>query len=980
MEHSFNFFMHISAPSILLLVIVFSFALVGTVAAAEDSYAVRNISQAYVIPYGYLPSGTPVTSGFSLNVIGVYPSGGEEDFFTDLVHPNWSYTIVVNGVENIRPVVSGSTFAISGFELTYRPSDVVTVRVMVEGEAPVVDSPLKNFTVVKAQSLFGNGTVIPGSIVTIERQTAATQPPVSDFTAHPTSGAPPLTVSFWDASVNYPSSWNWSFGDGTWFNFSGLVPLNPIHSYSGYGTYTVTLTTSNAIGTSTTTKGDFINVSASTPPLIPLPNFTTNVTTGNAPLSVQFNDTSIGWPEQWVWNFGDGNYSTEQNPVHMYAYPGHFMVQLRTSNRYGGGTTYRYIDVFSISIANFTGTPLSGTAPLTVSFTDSSSGNPNGWAWYFGDEDYSAPWSLINSSAGWSARSGHTSVAMPDGSIVLMGGYRGDAFLNDTWRSTDNGSTWIQVNASAGWTARDRHSSVAMPDGSIVLMGGEDGGIDYYTNDTWRSTDYGATWMQMNASAGWTRRTVHTSVAMADGSIVLMGGFDNYGGLKNDVWRSTDAGATWIQMNASAGWTGRTFPCSVAMPDGSIVLMGGYLDGAFLNDVWRSTDSGATWTQVTPRAEWSKRSEFASVAMPDGSIVLMGGYDGSFKNDVWRSTDDGATWIRVNASAGWTGRIGHTSMVMPDGSIILIGGRDRDGLIYNNEVWRFDPVTSAVQNPSHTYPIPGTYQVALQAYNTGGYNSTRKNSYITVYPSVDSGSSSSEDITSLIITPGKTITQTLNVGGGSAVTRAELTGTNLGRNLVITAFPQDNLPSTIAVPQTTVYQYISITSSTIPGVVNQTTLDFRIPKAWLTEHDFTAGDIVMIHYDNMQWQALDTMYVSQNSGNVFYRATTEGFSYFAIVYQKGGTDIGTGTPVVTPVQPVTDNAVVPVTDANLTIPITTEKTQVVPPAPVIMPSEAIPLTTIIAGGIGVVAIITGAFLIRRWWIRTQNPALFLKDK
>jgi PKD repeat protein len=258
MEHSFNFF--ISVPSILLLVVAFSLALVGTVAAAEDSYAVRNISQAYVIPYGYLPSGTPVTSGFSLNVIGVYPSGGEEDFFTDLVQPNWSYTIVVNGVENIRPVVSGSSFAISGFELCYRPSDVVTVSVMVEGEAPVVDSPLKNFTVIKAQSLFGNGTVIPGSVVTVERQTAATQPPVTDFTAHPTSGAPPLTVSFWDASVNYPSSWNWSFGDGTWFNFSGLVPLNPIHSYSGYGTYTVTLTTSNAIGTSTTTKSDFITV------------------------------------------------------------------------------------------------------------------------------------------------------------------------------------------------------------------------------------------------------------------------------------------------------------------------------------------------------------------------------------------------------------------------------------------------------------------------------------------------------------------------------------------------------------------------------------------------------------------------------------------------------------------------------------------------------------------------------------------------
>ena len=55
--------------------------------------------------------------------------------------------------------------------------------------------------------------------------------------------------------------------------------------------------------------------------------------------------------------------------------------------------------------------------------------------------------------------------------------------VNDVWRSADNGATWTQVNASAGWTARWAHTSVAMPDGSIVLMGGSDGG---YKHDVWR--------------------------------------------------------------------------------------------------------------------------------------------------------------------------------------------------------------------------------------------------------------------------------------------------------------------------------------------------------------------------------------------------------------------------------------------------------------------------------------------------------------
>jgi PKD repeat protein len=70
------------------------------------------------------------------------------------------------------------------------------------------------------------------------------------------------------------------------------------------------------------------------------------------------------------------------------------------------------------------------------------------------------------------------------------------------------------------------------------------------------------------------------------------------------------------------------------MPDGSIVLMGGYDNvNAIMNDVWRSTDYGKTWTQVTASAEWSARTGHTIVEMPDGSIVLMGG--GAI-SDVWQ--------------------------------------------------------------------------------------------------------------------------------------------------------------------------------------------------------------------------------------------------------------------------------------------------------------------------------------------------------
>ncbi|MDV4344097.1 PKD domain-containing protein [Methanoculleus sp. YWC-01] len=83
-------------------------------------------------------------------------------------------------------------------------------------------------------------------------------PLVADFTANVTSGPAPLTVAFTDTSTGGPTSWLWDFGDG---NTSTVQ--NPVHTYESPGNYSVTLTVSNAFGTSTLTKPDYIRVTKS---------------------------------------------------------------------------------------------------------------------------------------------------------------------------------------------------------------------------------------------------------------------------------------------------------------------------------------------------------------------------------------------------------------------------------------------------------------------------------------------------------------------------------------------------------------------------------------------------------------------------------------------------------------------------------------------------------------------------------------------
>ena len=110
---------------------------------------------------------------------------------------------------------------------------------------------------------------------------------------------------------------------------------------------------------------------------------------------ISFFDISKGLPTSWLWDFGDGYTSTEQNPTHVYGATGGYTVTLTVENAASKNTTSKYgyvlVDVGSgtdyeqATPAYFSSNATSGDAPFKVTFHDERSTYTFSESWIFGD-------------------------------------------------------------------------------------------------------------------------------------------------------------------------------------------------------------------------------------------------------------------------------------------------------------------------------------------------------------------------------------------------------------------------------------------------------------------------------------------------------------------------------------------------------------------------------------------------------------------
>ncbi len=207
------------------------------------------------------------------------------------------------------------SFGDGGISTATNPSHIYTVAGTYTATLTVTTSVGSNSDIQA-----GYITVHPGPV-----------PPTADFSGAPTAGLTPLLVQFTDQSAPGTSpitAWSWTFGDaGT------STAQNPSHTYASPGGYAVSLHVTTADGQNAKTRTAYIQACQT-----PVANFAGVPTSGFAPLSVLFADSTSGNPTSWHWTFGDGGASAAQKPSHTYTVPGTYTVSLTAQNACGSNT------------------------------------------------------------------------------------------------------------------------------------------------------------------------------------------------------------------------------------------------------------------------------------------------------------------------------------------------------------------------------------------------------------------------------------------------------------------------------------------------------------------------------------------------------------------------------------------------------------------------------------------------------------------
>ncbi len=286
-------------------------------------------------------------------------------------------------------------------------------------------------------------------------------------------------------------------------------------------------------------------------------------------------------------------------------------------------------------------------------------------------------------------RAAHTATLLPDGRVLLTGGFAGnEQALNSTELFDPVAQTFSPAPTLA--VGRMSHSATLLPDGRVLIAGGFNGdylaSAEIYDPQTNSFT---------SAGSMLTGRSGHVAVLLNDGKVLVAGG-------TGEGWSFLQSAEIYDPQTNTFSATGamsvpRESHTATLLTDGSVLITGGHQGRRSAIELYASAElyEPASGTFTLTGSMSVKRHKHDAVRLADGRVLITGGADERDAGGVYDSTEifDPSTGEFSDSDTLNSSRYKHygTSLLLSNGQAALFGGANRVELRNLNEATFYTP-------------------------------------------------------------------------------------------------------------------------------------------------------------------------------------------------------------------------------------------------------------------------------------------------
>jgi WD40 repeat protein len=321
------------------------------------------------------------------------------------------------------------------------------------------------------------------------------------------------------------------------------------------------------------------------------------------------------------------------------------------------------------------------------------------------------------------ARTGHTATLLPNGTVLIAGGITN--YGNDLVQNAEIYDPGYGGFSTIGGLNYPRWDSTAtlLPNGTVLIAGGTTfNGMVVTTLLTAEVYDPGSYSFTPTGSLN-TGRERPTATLLANGAVLIAGGWDrgpnppNIHTFYSSAELYSPSGGTFTQTTGSMS-AGRTLHTATLLPNGKVLISGGYTDGSGALSGSELYDPTSQTFSSAGSMNHARMSHTATL-LADGKVFISGGADTAEEYDPSVGT--------FNYTGSMTvGRAYHTATLLPDGKVLIAGGMLFGGgnastsEVYNPSSGTFSLTTGsmATARRTHTATLLATGKVLL----AGGYS------------------------------------------------------------------------------------------------------------------------------------------------------------------------------------------------------------------------------------------------------------------